>query len=95
MRYKGQSFYNIEIRVDFIRFENCSFSNCTLIYGGYSPLVMSNCNFINVNWVFVDAAKNTIEFMRAIYHSGYGGQQLIDKTVQDIKTSTLPPVPTF
>ena len=85
MRITNQTFRNDQIRLEFVEFENCSFENCTLVYGGYGPISLVGCSFINVHWVFADAARNTILFMQAMYQHGGGGRELIERTLENIR----------
>ena len=91
MKISNRTFLNEEIRLDFATFENCRFEGCTLIYGGYGLVSMNGCSFDNVKWVFADAARNTLEFIEAIYRgAGPVGQELVEKVIENIKREAPP-----
>lgn len=88
--YIGTVFKNTQVRLDFNSFQNCRFENCTMVYGGKGPVSITECTFSNVSWAFVDAAQNTLQFMRALYHgSGESGRQLIESTFNLIRQGEL------
>ena len=75
---------------DFASYENCRFEHCALVYSGYGPISMSGCSFVEVKWVFVDAAQNTLQFLTAMYHSGSeGGRQLVEQTFNNIRVISV------
>jgi hypothetical protein len=86
MKSQGVTFRKERVRLDFNEFKNCAFHDCEMVYGGYGPVSMSDCEFGNVKWVFVDAAANTVQFMAGMYRgAGEGGRRLIEQTIEDIK----------
>jgi hypothetical protein len=91
MEFEDRTFKAETLRLDFCNFRKCKFDGCTMVYGGYGPVALINCSFSDTKWKFVDAAANTVGFMKGIYHgAGAGGRQLIDHTIEGIKQ---PPPP--
>lgn len=90
MRYEKEKFSNENIALDFNQFIECEFVDCKLIYRGYGPVDLEGCSFRNVQWIFSDAAGNTIKFMAGIYSgAGEGGKKLIEDTFKNIKTGNI------
>jgi hypothetical protein len=76
------------VKLDNNEFVECSFDECTLQYAGEGPVAMIGCTFINVQWVFVDAAQQTLQFLQGLYHGmGEGGRTLVESTFDNIRTS--------
>ena len=85
MRILDQTFEGEEIRIDFVEFQNCTFKNCTFVYGGYGPIVFVGCNFRQARWQFVDAAANTLNFMKILYHHfGEQGRLTVEQTIETL-----------
>ena len=81
-----QTFLDQTIDLDFQKFEDCQFENCKLVYRGFGPVGMGGCSFKNVEWVFADAARNTVSFMTGLYSgAGEGGRELIEGTFENIR----------
>lgn len=75
------------VRLDNNEFVECSFDECTLLYAGEGPVSMVDCNFLNAQWVFVDAAQQTLQFLHGLYHGmGDGGRKLVESTFDEIRT---------
>jgi hypothetical protein len=90
LRVQNRVFSHEMIRLDFASYENCRFEHCTLVYSGYGPISMSGCSFIEVKWVFADAAENTLRFLTAMYHGGdEGGRQLVEQTFNSIRATSI------
>jgi hypothetical protein len=74
------------VKLDNNEFVECSFEECTLQYAGKGPVAMIGCTFTNVQWVFVDAAQHTLQFLQELYHGmGEGGQRLVESTFDNIR----------
>lgn len=79
---------NEKVLLDNNEFNGCSFTECNLEFSGAGPVTLINCTFDGVNWSFSGPAKNTLSFMKAMYHGmGEGGRQVIEKTFQEIRTN--------
>jgi hypothetical protein len=62
---RGQKFIGTKVTLDNIRFENCTFKNCDIIYKG-GPTETSSCYFENVRWVFEGAAGTVVQVMQGL-----------------------------
>jgi hypothetical protein len=56
-----------------------------MIYKGGEFPKLIECNCSECAWGFEDAAARTITFMRAMYHSGSGGKELVEGTFNSIR----------
>jgi hypothetical protein len=93
-------FRDAAVELDGDEFRGCQFFNCRLIYRGGSPPKMAHCKFSQSKFEFLDAARHTLDFIRAIYHGmGPGGQEIIELLFWEIrrrpvavtKAAPLPP----
>lgn len=86
VKFTNNKYQNSTVKIDNIHFIGCEFINCTLEYTGVGLVGIEGCTFDNVKWLFTGPARNTIDFMRALYHGmGEPGKQVIDKTFDAIK----------
>jgi hypothetical protein len=77
------------IKLDNHEFVECFFEECKLEYAGKGPVSIVDCTFINVQWVFVDAAQETLQFLQGLYHGmGEGGRTLVETTFNNIRAFT-------
>lgn len=65
------------VRLDYQRFEQKSFIDCTLVYAGGIPPTLLNCDFINSHFAFEGPALQTAQFMAALANNGPSGRELI------------------
>ncbi|MFM7403197.1 MAG: hypothetical protein ACKO1N_03680 [Erythrobacter sp.] len=65
------------VRLDYQRFRNKSFVDCTLIFSGGLPPVLMDCDFIESTFAFEGAAQNTVAFLAAFAGGGGDGQKFI------------------
>lgn len=90
MEIKGQEFVKQEIHLDFNRFSQCHFRECTMIFHGFGIVHFDDCRFMNVRWTFADAAFRTLDFMAALYQAG--AAELIESMIERIRNG-VPPHP--
>lgn len=94
MKLEDRTYSGGRIEIDGNEFVNCQFNGTILAYKGVGPVVMSNCHFNGVTWVFEGPASNTIGFMRAMFHElGESGRRLVERTFEEIMQPTPPPPP--
>ncbi len=64
---KGKAFVSETVRLDGETFDNCTFTDCTLIFSGGLPPNINNCVFQPpVSWNFDGAASNTLTFIQML-----------------------------
>ncbi len=84
-KFIKQTFLDQTIDLDFQVFEDCQFENCKMVYRGFGAVSMGGCSFKKVEWVFADAARNTVSFMSSMYGgAGSGGKELIKRMFEGI-----------
>ena len=66
-------------------FHNCKFQNCKLIYQGGEHPKLQHCQFTRCTWHLEEAARRTILFLKSVYHSGPGGKELVEMTLNHIR----------
>jgi hypothetical protein len=77
---------NETIVLDGNEFIACKFQNCQLVYRGGEMPRLQHCHFTQCSWHLEEAAQRTVRFLRAVYHSGPGGQDLVEQTVKLIRS---------
>lgn len=89
-QHTGNLYESTTIRLDGNAFENCTFDNCTLEFGGTDKVGITGCKFNGCQWVFVEAAATTIRFMSGLY-TGFGpdGQKLVEDTFNNIRAGNV------
>ena len=88
MDYNDKSFNGEEVYLDDNRYIDCSFHNCTLIYGGGESGGFSNCQFSESKWGFNGSASNTIEFLTFLYQQmDNGGRASVEYIFEKIRSN--------
>lgn len=86
IKYSDNRFENMTVRLDGCQFISCKFISCNLEYSGLGQVSLVQCEFDNVKWSFTGPAKNTLQFLRGLYHGmGEQGRQLVDITFNNIR----------
>ncbi|HEX5498449.1 MAG TPA: hypothetical protein VFX03_04445 [Thermomicrobiales bacterium] len=86
MRYVKKTFQNQNIHIDEDEYESCRFQDCRIIFTGKGPARFANCKFDECQWVFDDAAEETIQYLAALYTGlGAGGRALVEAIFQGIR----------
>jgi hypothetical protein len=88
MKFQTRAFKNQDVQLDSNEYINCKFEDCKMIYGAKGLVTLKGCDFINVRWVFTDAASDTLQFLTHLYHGG--GRQIVEQTFENIRTGTAP-----
>jgi hypothetical protein len=90
----SKCFDNDVVKLDFHRFNNCTFNNSHIIFYAEEAPYLSSCTFNNCNWGFGGAADLTMNFMNTIYHQLQGsGADLIESTFEKIRNNEWGKVP--
>jgi hypothetical protein len=82
----GRTYGAEVVRIDGKNFTDCKFDGTILEYAGGTAGGFQNCSFSGIRISFVDAAGNTMNFLKAIYH-GFGevGEAMVNTTFENIK----------
>lgn len=86
MRFEGQVFEGKTVVLDFNEFESCVFHRCKVIYHGHSGTAIEGCEFRNVEWSVEGPAALTLTFLKMLHGSGGGLQELVEATLNNIRT---------
>jgi hypothetical protein len=89
MHYDNQTFRDQRVELTGSRFHNCTFENCELVYEGDPSPTFKDNEFINSTFVFKDAAIRTLYFLSNMYHSGKGGEEIVEQTFEDIRNRAI------
>ncbi len=85
MHHIDKTFRDERVELTGSRFHRCRFENCELVYRGDPSPTFQDNEFIDSVFVFTDAAIRTMYFLSNIYHAGAGGQEVVEKTFEDIR----------
>ncbi len=67
---QNKTFKGRQVSLDGSAFDGCTFDKCHLVFSGYIPVSLENCNFNNCKWEFSGPALNTVRFMTALHAGG-------------------------
>jgi hypothetical protein len=85
MKYENSLITDENIRIDEDEFVNCLFKKCRIIFTGKGPALFTNCRFDECQWVFDDAAEETLQYLATLYQLGPGGESLVDGIFDSIR----------
>ncbi len=85
MIYQNQSFKNERVDLSDNAFHSCTFENCELVYHGDRSPTFDDNQFIDLVFLFTDAAIRTIYFLSNMYHAGNGGREVVERTFENIR----------
>ena len=85
MEFRDEEFNNERVELSGNIFHNCIFRDCELVFDGdRSPTFYDN-EFIDTVFVFTEAAAKTLYFLGNIYHAGTGGQEIVDRILDEVR----------
>ncbi len=94
MRYIKQSFSGEIVELDGNQFEDCTFTDCKLIFSALDRVSFNRCTFTECNWVFDGPAETTLSFLSDLYQGlGPEGRKLVELIVQGIRDREFPQTP--
>lgn len=80
------------MRLDGETFDNCSFTDCTLIFSGGLPPAFNNCVFQSPgSWNFDGATSNTLTFLQMLTSLSHEGAVALEKVLDAVGVSSPPP----
>ncbi len=79
MTHEGKIFADA-VKLDGNEFIDCTFENCTLVYSGGLPPLITRCDFKSFTFEFRGHAANTVAFLQAMASPKSGFQSVIRKT---------------
>jgi hypothetical protein len=69
------------VKLDYGEFHDTKFINCKMTYGGGRPPTLVGNSFKDCEWIFEGEAQNTVLFLKAMYDSGGGFQDIVKGTI--------------
>lgn len=82
---EGELFTDKTVVLDYTSYRDCTFRDCIIVFHGHGPIGLVDCEFDNCDWMFNDAAANTLHFMTTMYQHGGGADQIIEQTFDNIR----------
>jgi hypothetical protein len=67
MIIKGTQFTRTRIELDNASYEDCTFTECEIVYSAKGPVHAEGLRFINCRFRFDRAARATMDFLTAMY----------------------------
>ena len=84
-RHENNTYNNTRLDLDGHEYINCTLNNCELVFRGERHTQLDGCQFNDCQWVLSGPAKNTMDFLRAVYHAGDWGKQLVEETFNNVR----------
>lgn len=85
-KFIASQFIDESIKLDGNHFENCTFTNCEIVFKGTSVFNLVGCRFNHCRWKFEGPAANTMNFLKIMYKEmGEFGKQMVEATFENIK----------
>jgi hypothetical protein len=85
--FNSETYRRERLNVDGNVYEYCVFEECTFIYHGGEPPVMTDCTVTNPTFGFEGAARATLAYLRMLYRAGLG--DTVEQVIGDIRKSPL------
>ncbi len=89
MNVFDHTFENERVELRGKTFHGCTFKNCELVYDGDRSPTFKDNKFIDSAFVFTGPALRTLYLLGNIYHAGEGGREVVDRTLDDIKSGAM------
>jgi hypothetical protein len=72
-----------EIILDYHKYVECTFNECTIVYHGHGPTAADECKFTDCQFDFRGAASSTFDTLRSFFHGG------LDQVAIDVLTTIV------
>lgn len=79
---KGTQFTRTRVELDNQSYEDCTFTECMIVYAAKGPVTLTNPNFVNCRFVVEGNAADTLTFLAAMYRLA---PTLIEQTFENIR----------
>lgn len=66
----NETFSDEEIILDYQKFVECTFEECTIVYNGHGPTAADECKYKDCEFDFRGAASSTFDTLRSFFHGG-------------------------
>ena len=87
MKFVNQTFVDDRIRLDFNEFAGCQFASCSVVFGGFGPTSVHDCQFDDACRFELDgAAQLTVQYLDAMHSSDIGpGRRFVERLLEAIR----------
>lgn len=86
MIVQNKHIFDKNVLVDENHYIDCRFTRCRIIFTGKGPVRFDRCTFEECDWVFDDAAEETIQYLAAIYNGmGASGRDMVEGIFDSIR----------
>jgi hypothetical protein len=82
-QHQGATFTNERVVLDGNDYDNCTFTNCEVVFSGTASVALNGVTFNDCRWTFDGPAGMTITFMTALYKAGL--TDLVEQTFDNIR----------
>jgi len=89
MHYVDQTFRDQRVELTDSRFHGCTFVNCELVFRGDPSPTFQDNEFIDSVFVFKGVAIRTLYFLSNMFHAGKGGEEIVERTFEDIRNRAI------
>jgi hypothetical protein len=89
MKYSNHVFDGERVPLSGNVFHGCVFKGCELVFDGERSPTFNDNEFIDSTFVFSDAAAKTLYFLANIYHAGKGGEEIVEKMLNDLRSGAI------
>ncbi|WP_339876802.1 hypothetical protein [uncultured Algoriphagus sp.] len=80
-----QTFREVEVVLDYGKYQNCKFYDCIMTYYASGPISITGCQFLGCKWNFSGSASLTLDFLMNIYTQEGSGRELVESTFENIR----------
>ena len=80
-----QTYTGQEIILDYHKYVECTFEECTIVYHGNGPTAADECQFQDCRFDFRASASSTFSTLRSFFHGG------LEEVATDVLASIVAP----
>lgn len=66
----NETYRDEEIVLDYHKYVECTFTECTIVYHGNGPTAADECKFEDCQFDFRESASSTFNTLRSFFHGG-------------------------
>jgi len=80
-----ETYSDEEITLDYHKYVECTFEECTIVYYGHGPTAADECKFTDCQFDFRGAASSTFDTLHSFFHGG------LDEVAIDVLSTVVAP----
>ncbi len=81
----NETYSDEEIVLDYHKYVQCTFEDCSIVYHGDGPTAADECQFTGCQFDFRSSASSTFNTLRSFFHGG------LEEVVVDVLASIVAP----